>query len=105
MSPFQPIDGAPRGPQGAPGASPSGARPAAAGSEVSQGAAFRALLEQLELRARELSEKSQSELDPEELAGAVDQARESMHDALGLQEKLLEAWRQSRHERQADGTA
>ena len=72
------------------------------GATRKTGETFRALLESLERRAGELEARSREELDSAELAGAVDAARESMHDALALQEDLLEAWRQSRH--QADSS-
>ena len=75
----------------------------AAGSELARGAAFRAVLERLEQRAGELEARSKEELAPEELSGAVDAARESMQDVLSLQEQLLEAFRQSRHQASSDG--
>ena len=70
-------------------------------AEATDGTSFRALLEQLEQRADALEEKSRSELQPEDLPEAVDEARASMQDALRLSTELLEAWRQSRH--QSDG--
>lgn len=69
---------------GTPGASPA------------QGAAFKALLEQLEAQARELSEKSDRVDGPNELASAVDQAHASLQGALSLSERLLEAYRAER---------
>ena len=64
----------------------------------SDGAAFRALLDQLEDRAGALAEKSRGALDPGELSEVVDEAHASLQDALQLSSELLEAWRQARHQ-------
>ena len=66
------------------------------------GPAFRALLEKLESQARGLREAGETLDRPEELAGAVDRARESIDDAVSLSEELLEAYRAA--QQKADGT-
>ncbi|MDZ4772656.1 MAG: hypothetical protein SGI72_05920 [Planctomycetota bacterium] len=53
------------------------------------GAAFRALLDSLADRAKELEKTSAKPVDANELAGAVDEARDSLQDALSL----IEAYR------------
>lgn len=68
----------------------------AAGPTSESGAAFRALLERLEERTRELSEHSRTLADASGLAGAVDTARASLEDALSLGDRLLEAYREAR---------
>lgn len=68
----------------------------APGATTEPGAAFRALLERLEERTRELEEKSQTLEDASGLAGAVDTARASLEDAVSLSDKLLEAFREAR---------
>lgn len=90
----------PSGPQRAGAIGPTLSRPRAA----SPGAAanFEALLESLERKAQALDAKARAELAPEELAQAVDEAKSSLEDALALQQRLLEAWRQSRHQLRAD---
>jgi hypothetical protein len=65
------------------------------------GPAFEALLEKLERHAEELRRDSASVDDPERLSGAVDRARESLQDALGLGDRLLEAYRQAAHQKHA----
>lgn len=65
-------------------------------------ASFEALLENLEQKAQALDAKARAELAPDELAQAVDEARSSLEDALALQERLLEAWRQSKHQARGD---
>ena len=79
------------------GAVQGGARPARATSPA-DGAAFRALLDQLEGRAGALAERSNSELDAADLPAAVGEARASLDEALQLSKELLEAWRQSKHQ-------
>ena len=69
------------------------------------GVEFQAMLERLEERARELSASSNDALKPEELAGAVDRARESLEDVLSLKEQLLEAYRQAQSQRPHSGDA
>lgn len=78
---------------------PQGIGPQEAGSTSP---AFRALLEQLEARTRELEESSRTLDSPETLAGAVDTARASLQDAVSLSDRLLEAYRESQHQK---GTA
>ncbi|MEM7307061.1 MAG: hypothetical protein AAF682_10350 [Planctomycetota bacterium] len=72
-----------------------GSEPRAPRVEESSGEtpAFQVLLERLSQSAKELEEKSAEVENPENLAGAVDQARESLNDALLLGDQLLEAWR------------
>lgn len=62
-------------------------------SGESSGLAFRALLDQLADRARELEQTSAKPVDARELAGAVEQAHGSLQDALHLSAQLLEAYR------------
>jgi len=59
----------------------------------SSGLAFRALLDQLADRARELEHTSTKPVDARDLAGAVEQAHGSLQDALHLSAQLLEAYR------------
>jgi len=94
-TPPPPPSGPPQGPAPLQGPGPGAAQRSAEGQS---GASFRALLEQLEQRADALEERSRSELQPEDLPEAVDEARASMQDALRLSTELLEAWRQSRHQ-------
>ncbi|MEO0650413.1 MAG: hypothetical protein AAFZ65_07030 [Planctomycetota bacterium] len=61
-------------------------------------AAFRALLENLEQRAAGL--RGNAAESPGDLAGAVDEARASLEDALDLKERLLEAYRADLSRRQ-----
>lgn len=80
--------------------------PASAGAPAAspaQGAAFKALLDQLEAQARELAEKSDQVDGPSELASAVDRAHASLQDALSLSERLLEAYRAERARTAASG--
>lgn len=89
-----PSGAAPRGP--APLQGPSGTAPARRAGTAADGAAFKALLEDLERRAGALEQRSRSELQSEDLPEAVDEARASMNAALELSTGLLEAWRQAR---------
>ncbi|MFT4540799.1 MAG: hypothetical protein ACI841_004199 [Planctomycetota bacterium] len=66
---------------------------ASSAASRSQGAAFEALLEKLDGQARDIQKASQQVARPEELAGAVDRARNSLGDALSLGNQLLEAFR------------
>jgi hypothetical protein len=95
-----PIKGAPLGGKGAPLGGPGPIEPArnrTAGA-ASDTPAFRALLESLEARALELKRRSEALAGPADLAGAVDSAREALADARGLQESLLEAYRQAQRQ-------
>jgi hypothetical protein len=65
----------------------TGAKPA------ETGAAFKALLEQLAERARELEKTSAKPVDASELAGAVQEAHGSLQEALSLSAQLIEAYR------------
>jgi hypothetical protein len=87
------------GPQRAGAAGPPAALHKAASPE--QAASFKALLDRLEQKAEALDAKAHGELAPEELAQAVDEARSSLEDVLALQDRLLEAWRQSKHQASA----
>ncbi|QDU86547.1 hypothetical protein Pla163_36980 [Planctomycetes bacterium Pla163] len=62
----------------------------------SDGALFRALLDQLAGSAEKLRQSEGSVTDAASLAGAVEDARSTLDDALSLQEQLLEAYRQRR---------
>ncbi len=92
---------------GASGSEPNriGAAPIkGAGSKVEskeQGVAFRALLEQLEQKARVLEEQANGVDDAVNLAGAVEGAKASLADALSLGEELLETFRQSQQQNPA----
>jgi hypothetical protein len=78
----------------------SGAKPGAAPAKTSEGGVeFQAMLDRIEERARELSAASSDPLQPQELAGAVDRARESLEDVMTLKEQLLEAYRQAQSQR------
>lgn len=68
----------------------------ASGSSGSSGAIFQALLDNLAQSAQRL-ERSQDEVtDAASLAGAVEDARSTLTDALKLKDQLLEAYRQRR---------
>ena len=67
-------------------------------ADPARGAAFRVLLDQLENQAHRLQDASGEVERPEQLAGAVEQARESLADALTLGDKLLEAYRAARQQ-------
>lgn len=94
-----PIDPLQRGLQAVPSTPAKGAQPKGVGSAASPADAtqpsFQVLLERLQQSASALERESASVEEPDELAGAVDRARESLQDALTLKEELLEAWRQS----------
>jgi hypothetical protein len=68
----------------------------AARTDPRAGAAFRALLEKLEEQATGLKRTSETIEKPEDLADAVDRARESLAQAFSIRDQLLEAWRASR---------
>lgn len=70
---------------GATGGTPQAPSPATKDG----GAAFRALLDQLADRAKELEKTSAKPVGASELAGAVEEARDSLQDALSL----IEAYR------------
>ena len=72
--------------------STSAAKPAVKGTAVA-GAAFRAVLERLESAARDLSVRSESLEDTKDLSGAVQDAANSLGDALALRDSVLEAYR------------
>ena len=65
------------------------------GVAAPDGAAFRALLEKLELQAQELKNQASGVEKPDDLAGAVGNAQESLEQALSLSNQLVEAYRQS----------
>ena len=71
---------------------------AAPSKATEAGPAFRALLDQLEERARALEEASKTLEGPQALAGAMDTARASLEDALSLSDSLVEAYRQARQQ-------
>lgn len=70
------------------------ARDLDAGS-AARGARFQALLEQLDLHARDVARSAQGPLSPESLPDVVVNARTSLEGALQLSQDLLEACRQS----------
>lgn len=77
---------------GATGNRGTSGTPRAAGPDVS----FRALLDGLATRARELEAGANRVETPRELAGAVERSRDATREAAELAEGLLEAFRQSR---------
>ncbi|TAJ08694.1 MAG: hypothetical protein EPO68_15565 [Planctomycetota bacterium] len=72
------------------------ARPAGATRTPGADLSFRALLDGLSTRARELEAGAHSVATPRELAGAVERSRDATREAAELAEGLLEAFRQSR---------
>lgn len=66
------------------------------------GAAFHALLADLQEKAQKLREDGRAVDGPAELAGAVETARESIAGALSLSDQLLEAYRAAQQQDQAD---
>jgi hypothetical protein len=88
---------------------PQGVRPASEASPAvrtraaGDSAAFKALLENLEQRAAGL--RGQKADSPDDLLGALDQARASLEDALDLKERLLEAYRADLTRAEGDGGA
>ncbi len=69
----------------------------ASAASVASGAAFQALIEELEVKARQLASESAKVEGPTDLAQAVDHAHSSLQDALLLSDRLLEAYRASLH--------
>ncbi len=66
-------------------------------TSATTGAAFQALIEELETKARQLASESEKISGPTDLAQAVDHAHSSLQDALLLSDRLLEAYRASLH--------
>src|SRR6187402_1978952 len=95
-------DPAARIPVGGPQRAGPPAAPVARAATPEQAASFQALLEKLEQKAEALEAKAHGELAPQELAQAVDEARSTLEDVLALQDRLLEAWRQSQHQGAAE---
>ena len=62
------------------------------------GVTFRALLDDLEAKARDLHQKSEVLERPEDLAGAVQGAKASLNDALSIRDRLLEAFREAQQQ-------
>ena len=87
----------PTGPNGPTG--PTSERSASSPEAARSGAAFEALLEKLETRAQDLKQTAEEVAGPTDLSGAMDQARESLDDALSLGDRLLEAYRQATQNR------
>lgn len=78
---------------GLDGASRAAGGPQSTGTATQGGYAFQALLDKLRSDAQLLEDQSERNLDPKELAGAVDRAHASLQDALSLSEQILEALR------------
>ncbi len=81
-----------------------GVGPVSAGeqrTEAAGGPQFQALLDKIETHARDLADQSRAVEKPEQLAGAVDSARESLEDVLSLKDQLLEAYQQARRQDRA----
>lgn len=72
----------------------SGPRAASGDSAELSGVRFRALLEDLEQRAKAVALSAQTPQSAESLPAAVAEARGSLEDALRIQQSLLEACRQ-----------
>jgi hypothetical protein len=98
--PIDPHEPRPLNPAGGAGAAGKARKVAQEGAPGSQGLgaspAFRVLLERLSETARDLQEKTEGVEKPDQLAGAVHRARQSLDDALNLGGRLLEAWRAER---------
>jgi hypothetical protein len=77
------------------GAQPAAALPSSRKSVASSDGAnaFKALLDQLDERAKALEVESSKDLTKDDLAGAIDNARASLEQMLSLKDQLLEAWR------------
>lgn len=76
------------------GSTPGPQTPDSAGSPRAEGGpAFRALLDELQEKARLLKQDGEALSQPGDLAGAVDRARASIDDAFSLGDQLLEAYR------------
>lgn len=86
--------------QGLPQSAPvqPGAIPSAKTDSTQGGPAFRALLDELETKARELQAQSKSLEKPEDLGLAVQGAKASLDDALSIRDRLLEAYREARQQ-------
>ena len=85
-------------PKTTPGAIPGAGRPGSSQETDRASAGFQALLDQIETRARDLAAETDAVEAPEQLAGAVDSARESLENVLELKERLLEAYRQQQQQ-------
>ena len=72
--------------------------------ESADAPAFKALLDKLEQKARELEAETRGVDDASHLAGAVEGAKSSLEDALSLGEELLESFRQNRQQTSAPPT-
>lgn len=73
-----------------------GPRGSSASGASANGAVFQALLERLASSTQRLEAREESVTDATSLAGAVEDARQTLGDALSLKEQLLEAYRQRR---------
>ena len=78
-----------------PGVTPAAPQPATTGLDPKPtgGPAFQALLLELEAKATDLQSSSGGVGDPEQLRGALEQARTTLMDALTLGDQVLEAFR------------
>ena len=88
-----PIQGLPKSAPVQPGAATS-----AKSGPTEGGVAFRALLDELEVKARDLHAQSKSLERPEDLADAARGAKASLDDALSIRDRLLEAFREARQQ-------
>ncbi len=83
-------------------ASPAGTKPIREGADThSGGPAFKALLDRLEQKAESLRLSAETIQGPEKLAGAMDDARASLEDALSLGDQLLESFRKAQQDASA----
>ncbi len=89
-----PIQG-PSGAQKSAPIQPGSAKSAPDAKSAANAVAFRALLDDLEVKARELGAKADSVGNPTDLAGAMQGAKSSLDDALSIRDRLLEAFRQA----------
>lgn len=90
--------------RGTPGVQ-KGAEPGVGSSKPADpksGVAFRALLDDLEGKAKALEQRSLKVEKPEDLPGAVAGARDSLADLLSIRDRLIEAYREARAQ---DGAA
>ena len=84
------------------GKTSSGA-PANDAASAENGVAFRALLDQLQSQVHGLQKTGETVDNPDELAGAVDQARTSLKDALALKDQLVESYRAAQQRSESGG--
>jgi len=80
----------------------SSTRPSTKKTAVNE-AAFREVLDRLESAARDLARRSEALEDTKDLSGAVQDAAESLGDALALRDSVLDAYRSAQQASKARG--